>query len=166
VGSNARRGNNVAHIRFAAKQTSCSIASGVGLSMSSHSWLDIWKLFLDVLSHEAIAMQIAVGLGTAFFAVMALEGIRASFFPKRIAERVALRAAAVPVAVQEEAAAPQIEQPDIRAAAVQVENPAPVQTVYERPARLASGPAFTVNPGLSRRSSPQRLRVIGQQKPI
>ena len=119
--------------------------------MSSHSWADVWKVFLDMLSRESIAMQIAIGLGVAFFAVMALEGIRASFFPKRILARVALReAATLPPSVS---AAP-VPQEDIRAAWT-----APVEPMTYAPPRL------TVNSSHVRRSSPQRMRVIGQRKP-
>jgi hypothetical protein len=130
--------------------------------MSSHSWLDVWKVFLDVVSREGIAMQIAIVLGTAFVAVMALEGIRASFFPKRIAESVALREAAPPPQPTLSAAPPlpmpaaPAQQDEIRAA--WTASPEPL--VYTPPPQHV-----TVNADCARRSSPRRMRVIGQRKP-
>jgi hypothetical protein len=128
--------------------------------MSAHNWTDVWKLFLDTLSRENIAMQIGVGLGAAFFAVMALEGVRASFFPKRIAEAVALRnVQPVPVTLApppQEVAFPAPEQ-DMRAAAW----PAAPQ----QPVGYSLLPRITVNADTSRRSSPRPLRVIGARKP-
>jgi hypothetical protein len=130
--------------------------------MSSHSWSDVWKLFLDLLSHESVAIQIAMGLGAAFVAVMALEGIRASFFPKRILEGAALRnaappAAAAPIAVvAEPIAAPPSPEQDMRAA---LWSDAPEPVIY------SPLPRITVNSDTARRSSPRRLRVIGARKP-
>ena len=122
--------------------------------MSSHNWSDVWKLFLDLLSHESIAIQIAVVLGAAFVAVMALEGIRASFFPKRILEGAALRSAAPPVAAAPIAPPPPEE--DMRAA---LWSDAPEPVAY------SPLPRITVNSDTARRSSPRRLRVIGARKP-
>jgi hypothetical protein len=125
--------------------------------MSSHSWTDVWKLFLDLLSRESVAIQIAAGLGAAFVAVMTLEGLRASFFPKRIADGATLRNAQSP-------AAPAFSEPsqsaspeeDMRAAA---RNPEP------EPISHIPLPRFAVNADTSRRSSPRLMRVIGQRKP-
>jgi hypothetical protein len=128
--------------------------------MSSHSWLDVWKLFLDVVSRESIAMQIAAGLGAAFVAVMTLEGIRASFFPKRIVEAVKLRSAAPAPQPTLSAAplSPPVQEEDMRAA---VWSPVPeLETIVRTPQ-----PRATVNVEYGRRSSPRRMRVIGQRKP-
>src|ERR1700748_2461852 len=76
--------------------------------MRAHDWKDVWTLFLDWMSHQTIPIQIAIGLGAAFVAVMALEGLRASFFPKRILESAVLRRA-LPMPVK--SAAP-LEAPD------------------------------------------------------
>jgi hypothetical protein len=130
--------------------------------MSSHSWTDVWKVFLDVVSHETIVMQIAIVLGAAFAAVMTLEGIRASFFPKRIADAVTLRnAVPAPQPALAPAPAPQttlsavpVPQEDMRAAWV-----APPEPVAYTP------PRAMVNAEYARRSSPRRMRVIGQRKP-
>ncbi len=125
--------------------------------MSSHSWLDVWKLFLDLLSRENTAVQIAIGLGAAFVAVMALEGIRASFFPKRILESAALRGAAPPPPPAL-SVVPQEQGEDMRAAAW---NPAPeVEPIFYTPL-----PPATVNTGFARRSGPAQLRIIGARKP-
>jgi hypothetical protein len=123
--------------------------------MGSHSWTDVWKLFLDLLSRENIAMQIAIGLGAAFLAVMALEGIRASFFPKRIVESAALRSVAPSAA---SAAAPSASSPpkdDMRAA----------WNLPQEPVAYMPLPRNTVNADQARRSTPQPLRVIGARKP-
>jgi hypothetical protein len=126
--------------------------------------LDVWKLFLELLSHENIGVQIATGLGAAFVAVMVLEGIRASFFPKRILEGAALRSPAPPVPSSPAAAtplsvvAPVQEVEDMRAA--WTPEPAPEPVLY------TPLPRATVNADLKRRSSPRRMRVIGQRKPI
>jgi hypothetical protein len=132
-----------------------------GLSMSSHSWTDVWKLFLEKMSGESIVMQIAIGLGVALVAVMVLEGLRASFFPKRILEAVALRNAAAPLAPTPSAPpAMDVKQEDMRAAWM-----APVQPAYAQSLAYARQARITVNPQTYRRSSPQQLRIIGQRKP-
>ena len=133
---------------------------GVGCKMSAHSWTDVWKLFLELLSRESIAVQIAAGLGAAFIAVMALEGIRASFFPRRIIEGVALRAA-TPPAPPSRSAAPVMDDMDIRAGWDPVDAfvfPQAVVTTGPRPGAM-------VNASYIRRSSPRHLRVIGARKP-
>jgi hypothetical protein len=127
--------------------------------MSSHNWSDVWKLFLDLLSHESVVIQIASGLGAAFVAVMALEGIRASFFPKRILEGAALRSAAPPVAAAPVAPPPPEEEEkeeDMRAA---------LWSDAPEPAAYSPLPRITVNSDIARRSSPRHLRVIGARKP-
>lgn len=113
--------------------------------MRAHDWTDVWTLFLDWMSHQTIPIQIAIGLGAAFVAVMALEGIRASFFPKRILESAALRNAG---ALQTPAGFTPQEIPQ---AAWTDE---PVVT-----------PPVTVNSETARRSSPPQMRILGQRKP-
>jgi hypothetical protein len=114
--------------------------------MRAHDWTDVWNLFLNWMSHQNIPAQIAIGLGAAFIAVMAVEGIRASFFPKRIVESVALRNAAPP--------------PARSASIMPQEEPGAVWS--EAP--VAAAPV-TVNAEAVRRSGPQRLRVNGPRKP-
>jgi hypothetical protein len=114
--------------------------------MRAHDWTDVWNLFLDWMSHQTVPAQIAIGLGTAFIAVMAVEGVRASFFPKRILKSVALRNAE-PAPTRSASIAPQEESHAIWSE-VPV-NAAPV----------------TVNAEAVRRSGPQRLRVNGPRKP-
>jgi hypothetical protein len=62
------------------------------------SWSDVWKLGLSVFAQQSIEVQILIGLAAAFCAVMVIEGLRASFFPRR-------RAAAIqPIAKPEQQA--------------------------------------------------------------
>lgn len=128
-----------------------------GVKMSSHSWLDVWNLFLELLSRQSIAAQIAAGLGAAFVAVMTLEGLRASFFPKRILKGLALRDA---VPAPPACAAPAAEEADIRTAWTPVDVPAFPPAAPANP--LLRPP---VNAAFVRRSSPRRMRIIGQRKP-
>ena len=49
--------------------------------MSHAGWGNIWNLVLALVRAQPIQIQILVGLGLAFLAVMVLEGLRASFLP-------------------------------------------------------------------------------------
>ncbi len=52
------------------------------------NWGDVWNLGLSVFAHQNIEVQILIGLGIAFGAVMILEGLRANFFPRRRAAAI------------------------------------------------------------------------------
>ncbi|MGA7713801.1 MAG: hypothetical protein WCA81_18045 [Rhizomicrobium sp.] len=53
-----------------------------GRSAMSHAgWGDVWNLALTVVRAQTVPIQILIGLSAAFVAVMALEGLRASFMP-------------------------------------------------------------------------------------
>jgi len=54
--------------------------------MQAASWSDVWHLGLTVFAHQRIELQILIGLGAAFSALMVIEGLRANFFPRRRAE--------------------------------------------------------------------------------
>ena len=113
--------------------------------MRTQTWTDVWNLFLDVIARESVPVQIFAGLAVAFIAVMALEGLRASFFPKQIADGAALR---------RPEPLPQREQPSAF-----TETP----TVIEPALEYVAPPMLTaVNSGgdtSRRRSSPRALRV-------
>jgi len=49
--------------------------------MSHAGWGDIWNLGLALVRAQPVHIQILIGLGVAFLAVMVLEGLRASFLP-------------------------------------------------------------------------------------
>ena len=53
--------------------------------MSRAGWIDVWNSALVAIAAEPIWFQIAIALGAAFAVVMCLEGIHASFFPRRYA---------------------------------------------------------------------------------
>ena len=53
--------------------------------MSNAGWMDVRDAVLAALAAEPVWIQMALALATAFVAVMCLEGIRASFFPRRYA---------------------------------------------------------------------------------
>jgi uncharacterized protein YjeT (DUF2065 family) len=55
------------------------------LAMSHAGWMHVWNSAVAAIAAEPIWYQIAVALGVAFAAVMCLEGIRATFFPRRYA---------------------------------------------------------------------------------
>jgi hypothetical protein len=65
--------------------------------MRGAGWLDVWDSVLAALAVEPTWFQIAVALGAAFAVAMCLEGIRASFFPRRYAETLARKYAPQPV---------------------------------------------------------------------
>jgi len=46
-------------------------------------WRDIGVRISELVAKEPTYIQIAIGLAAAFTALMILEGLRASFFPKR-----------------------------------------------------------------------------------
>ena len=113
--------------------------------MRAHDWTDVWNFFLDWMSHQTIPIQIAIGLGAAFVAVMALEGVRASFFPKRILESAALRNAGA-----------------LQMSADFAPQEIPQAAWSDEP---AAAPPVTVNSETARRSSPPQMRILGQRKP-
>ncbi len=120
--------------------------------MRAGGWADVWTLILELISRELVPIRIAAGLAVAFVFVMVLEGLRASFFPKHIAERVA----AVEPAREEEDAGPSghsfgsTEQ----------------QRSMAFGAAGASDREFAmVNSNSAFRSSPQQLRVLRARKP-
>jgi hypothetical protein len=122
--------------------------------MRTHSWLDVWNLFLEVISHESIPVQIFSGLAVALIGVMALEGLRASFFPKRIADGVALRRPA-PLPPSDKPMA-FTETPTMMEPALEYITP----SVPSSPEYVARPVLAAVNTGnLRRRSSPQPLRI-------
>jgi len=51
--------------------------------MVHSSWGDVWRLALGVFAGQRIEVRILIGLLAAFLALMVIEGLRASFFPKR-----------------------------------------------------------------------------------
>jgi hypothetical protein len=113
--------------------------------MRAHDWTDVWNFFLDWMSHQTVPIQIAIGLGAAFVAVMALEGVRASFFPKRILESAALRNAGA-----------------LQMSADFTPQEIPHAAWSDEP---AAAPPVTVNSETARRSSPPQMRILGQRKP-
>jgi hypothetical protein len=62
--------------------------------------MDVWKSAAAAAATEPVWIQLALVLGAVFVAVMCLEGIRASFFPRRYAAALTRRyvADAAPVA--------------------------------------------------------------------
>lgn len=59
---------------------------GIG-AMFSGSLLGVWRDFCAVFAHEPIGVQLAIGIGLALIVVLALEGLRVSFFPTWFARR-------------------------------------------------------------------------------
>jgi hypothetical protein len=51
-----------------------------------NGWREIGVLVADMVAKEPPFIQIAIGLSAAFVALMILEGLRASFVPRRISE--------------------------------------------------------------------------------
>lgn len=51
--------------------------------MGHAGWADIWSLLLAHIGAQAIEVRILIGLGAAFTALMIVEGLRASFLPRR-----------------------------------------------------------------------------------
>ncbi len=57
-----------------------------GVRIVQANWSDVWNLALAVFSHQRIEVQILIGLAAALGALMIIEGLRASFFPRRRAQ--------------------------------------------------------------------------------
>ena len=57
--------------------------------MSHAGWVDVWNLAAGLVAGEPIHRQITIGLGAVFAAAMCLEGLYASFLPRRYAARIA-----------------------------------------------------------------------------
>jgi hypothetical protein len=63
----------------------------LGPLMNHAGWGDVWRVAIATIATEPVWMQLALALGAAFAAVMCLEGIRASFFPRRYAATLVRR---------------------------------------------------------------------------
>ena len=51
--------------------------------MSGAGWKDIGDLIVALVAKEPPFVQVVIGLGAAFSALMFIEGLRASFIPRR-----------------------------------------------------------------------------------
>ncbi|HUJ04343.1 MAG TPA: hypothetical protein VLW75_11940 [Rhizomicrobium sp.] len=116
--------------------------------MGAGNWSGLWSAFLALLAREPAHVNILAALAAAFLAVMALEGIRSSFFPRRM------------VAI---------------ASKPQAENPATGDgDSYQTHASAAFEPMLPAAPprtaekvkrAFPRRSSPAAPRILGVRKP-
>jgi hypothetical protein len=116
-------------------------ACGAGAVQAN--WGDVWKLALSVFAQQRIEVQILLGLLAAFLAIMVIEGLRASFFPRR-------REAASPPAGEAEEKIVFIPQPPPQAMAA-----APSQSFAARPI-AAPPPSLKRKTASIRRHKPTR----------
>jgi hypothetical protein len=74
--------------------------------------MEAWKAAVSAAAAEPVWVQMALALGVALAAVMCLEGIRASFFPRRYAATVTDRYApdAVPSRIAESTVGGSLQQ--------------------------------------------------------
>jgi len=125
------------------------------VKMSTRNWGDLWDLLIALMSREPIFVEIMFWLGVAFLAVMVLEGLRSSFFPKRTTE-------AAP-----SASAPSIEGADEPMTLAQAQSHIPANMAEESAASVpvASRQIYqTIDRSRVFRSSPRQTRILGTRK--
>lgn len=64
--------------------------------MISADWKAVWDALMVAYGHQPIEMRVGLALAAAFLVLMVLEGLRASFLPRRHAPAPAPRANAAP----------------------------------------------------------------------
>lgn len=80
--------------------------------MHGAGWQDIVEGIINLVAHEPPFVQILIGLGAAFCALMVLEGLRANFVPRRSARPAKSRDRMPPPPQRSAVApAPQASQP-------------------------------------------------------
>jgi hypothetical protein len=122
--------------------------------MGTRSWGGLWHLLIQLMSHEPIFVEIMAWVGVAFLAVMALEGIRSSFFPKRTESAVSTKPTAFQAA----------DEPMTLA---QAQSQIPVSIAEEStPQVFTASPTVyqTVSRPRTFRSSPRETRILGARK--
>ncbi len=95
--------------------------------MISADWKAVWDALMVAYGHQPIEMRVGLALAAAFLVLMVLEGLRASFLPRRPAPAPAPRANAAPPPV------------------VAIPEPAKPQAMAPTPARMI-GPATAIPP--------------------
>jgi len=127
--------------------------------MSARSWGDVWNLTLQLMSREPIFLQIVAWLGVALFAVMALDGLRSNFFPRRAPPSKPLEP---PGAEPEIVAPPQMIEAE---PASLVTNGTLARFAPPKAAFVQQPVHQMVNRPRAFRSSPRQTRVLGTRKP-
>jgi hypothetical protein len=119
--------------------------------MSRAGWIDVWNSALAAIAAEPVWFQIAIALGAAFAAVMCLEGIRASFFPRRYAALLTRKYAseAVPPRIAESSVSGSVQPNRAKHGAL------PRRVVRNRKLELSS-----INPHTPLRPRIQRIAMV------
>jgi len=111
-------------------------------------WSVLWSTFLAQMAREPVQVNILLVLAMAFIAVMAIEGIRSSFFPRRTV-------ATMPKPQAESDTTGDSDSHSAHAAA----------SLEPMPLAAPRAPAAEVKRVFPRRSSPPLPRILRVRKP-